>query len=148
MYSSNELANPQTTKIAFKENGEWKRGDVISRARKVASRKGKGKEGVYEHFWTIKDNDSGLTSVYDSRNFEEIETIPEYEDEVTFAVNIPWIRHNEPKCKQAKLQELDHFEEFDAYEEVKDKEQRVLGTAWVITEKVKSGETFVKASLL
>ena len=39
----------KNTTIAFKKDGEWWKGEVVSRAGKVASKKGKGKEGKYEH---------------------------------------------------------------------------------------------------
>ena len=49
-------------KISFKENGDFKKGEIVSRAGKVASKKGKGKEGVYEHHWSIKDLETGTNS--------------------------------------------------------------------------------------
>ena len=44
--------------------------------------------------------------------------------------------------------ELDRFDEFDAYEEVEYKGQETLATSWVLVEKVKAGETIVKARLV
>ena len=90
-------------RISFKENGEWKNGQVVSRAGKVASKKGKGKEGVYEHHWKIRDAESGDINVHDTKTFEEIELERETEEEVdqaedsVYAVNIPWNRQRERK---------------------------------------------------
>ena len=42
---------------------------------------------------------------------------------------------------------MDSFDLFDVYEEVADEGQKTLGTAWVLTEKVKENETIVKARL-
>ena len=44
--------------------------------------------------------------------------------------------------------ELERFDEFDAYEEIPDEGQKLLGTTWVLTEKVKAGEDIVKARLV
>ena len=44
--------------------------------------------------------------------------------------------------------ELERFAEFDAYDDVSDEGQKVIGTTWVLTEKVKHGETCVKARLV
>ena len=70
----------------------------------------------------------------------------EQEDEV-YAVIVPRYRHGEKKCLEAKLVELERFDEYDAYEEVPDEGQETLGTSWVLTEKIKEGKNVVKARL-
>ena len=62
-------------------------------------------------------------------------------------VQIPRYLHNDPKCMQAKLKELDSWDEFRVYDEVKDVGQQTLGTNWILTEKVIDGELAVKARL-
>ena len=62
-------------------------------------------------------------------------------------MNLPRCGHGEPKCREEKEVELERFDEYDAYEVVKDEGQKTLGTNWVITEKVKEGQTFFKARL-
>ena len=44
------------------------------------------------------------------------------------AVNIPWHSHRDPKCRQAKLVELERFDEFESYEEVPDIGQNTCGS--------------------
>ena len=51
-------------------------------------------------------------------------------------------------CKKAKQVELDRFDEFDSYEEIEYKGQETLATSCVLVEKVKAGETIVKARLV
>ena len=57
--------------------------------------------------------------MHDTKCFEDISIDQNDEDEeFAFAINLPWNRHHEPKCKEAKLAELERFDEYDAYEEV------------------------------
>ena len=65
----------------------------------------------------------------------------------TFAVNIPRYRHGVQRCKDAKMDELNKFEVFYAYEQVSDQGQQRLGTNWVLVEKIKDGKPIVKARL-
>ena len=141
--------------IKYKKDGEVKTVEVVSRAGKVASIKGKGKEGKYEHHWNLRDQETGHISCCDTKSLEEISKVPareennardESEDEV-FAVNIPRHLHGDKGCREAKEVELSRFDEFNAYEEVPDEGQECLGTNWVLTEKVKDGKTMVKARL-
>ena len=142
--------------IEYIDQGNRKTGYIVSRAGKVGSKKGKGKEGKYEHYWNVQDIESGHISVVDAKHLEEISRIDKDQEAVTedeeveevYAVNIPWNRHGEQKCRKAKEVELDRFDEFDAYEEVEYKGQETLATSWVLVEKVKAGETIVKARLV
>ena len=132
---------------------------MIARAGKVASKKGKGKTGKYENFWNIRNPETGHIEVHDTEQFEEVALNPEADPEVqavdegdeqqdeVFAVNIPRDRHGDRRCREAKEVELARFDEFDAYEEVADDGQKTLPTNWVLTEKVKEGNTIVKARL-
>ena len=139
--------------IEYIDQGNRKTGYIVSRAGKVGSKKGKGKEGKYEHYWNVQDIESGHISVVDTKHLEEISRVDEDQEAITeveevYAVNIPWNRHGEEKCRKAKEVELDRFDEFDAYEEIEYKGQETLGTSWVLVEKVKAGETIVKARLV
>ena len=61
----------------------------------------------------------------------------------TYAVNIPRYLHNEERCKVAKEQELQKFDHFQVYSEVRDEGQKKLGTNWVLTEKVRDDKVVV-----
>ena len=55
--------------------------------------------------------------------------------------------YGEQRCRQAKVEELEKFLEFDVYEEVSDEGQHKLATNWVLTDKIKDGKAVVKARL-
>ena len=59
-------------KITYKKGGETKRSEVMLRARKVAMKKDKGKAGKYEHFWNLKDPQTGHITVENTEELEEI----------------------------------------------------------------------------
>ena len=51
------------------------------------------------------------------------------------------------RFKDAKMDELNKFEVFYAYEQVSDQGRQRLGTNWVLVEKIKDGKPIVKARL-
>ena len=64
--------------------------------------------------------------------------IPEdgvWQDEEANVVFIPKERHNEPAVIKAKQDEIDNWKRLEAIDVVDDKNQRVISTRWVITEK-------------
>ena len=128
--------------IKFKRAGEteFNQGELTGRAGKVG--------GKHEHWWNIKDIQSGHIQAEDTRAFTELEKVEvATEEEMTYAVNIPRWRHFEKRCVEAKKKELEMFDKYEVYEEVKDEGQQRLGTMWLLTEKIKDGETVVKARL-
>ena len=142
----------------YKKGGVDKTSEVVLRAGKVASKKGKGKVGKWEHFWNLKDPETGHVTVEDTAELEEISLVPEDlaanndaededDDDAVYVVIVPRFRHGEVKCKEAKEEELSRFDEFDVYEEVEDEGQTTLGTNWVLTEKVKNDKIIIKARL-
>ena len=53
---------------------------------------------------------------------------------------LPRSQHSEPESVEAKLKELEHFENYDVYETVdKPKNSSVIGTQWVIVDKDVAG---------
>ena len=49
------------------------------------------------------------------------------------------------RCKDAKVEELVRFDQFEVYSEVQDMGHKRLRTNWVLTQNVKDAETKVKA---
>ena len=66
-------------------------------------------------------------------------------NEKVFYMEIKENENNKEKCRTAKEKELQNFEYFDAFEEVPDEDQDVLGTRFVLTEK---SDGTVKARLV
>ena len=54
-------------------------------------------------------------------------------------VMIPRSQHNDPRCIQAKLDELQKLEDFQTYSEIEDRGQNTISTTWVLWQK---GEEF------
>ena len=63
-------------------------------------------------------------------------------------VIIPKIRHSEDIVKDAKLQELLNWKEFEVIDEIEDKGQKTISTRWVVTEKDVDGKKAAKARLV
>ena len=130
--------------IKYKRKGEReiRKGELTGRAGKVG--------GINEHWWNVKDIDTGHIQAEDTRTFEELEKVEidlAQTEELALAVNIPRWRHFEARCVEAKKAELEMFDKYDVYEEVEDEGQARLGTMWLLTEKIKAGKTVVKARL-
>ena len=64
-----------------------------------------------------------------------------------YITSIPRYRHQEEGCKAAKEKELDLWDRYQVYEEVKDEGQIKLGTNWVLTDKVVNGVGTIKGRL-
>ena len=58
-----------------------------------------------------------------------------WQDEEANVVFIPKERHNEPAVVKAKQDEVDNWKRLEAVDVVDDRNQRVISTRWVITEK-------------
>ncbi|XP_068232178.1 titin-like [Palaemon carinicauda] len=72
------------------------------------------------------------------------------EEITTYVVEVPKSRHHEPEVINAKEKELENFEYYEAFEEVKDTGQEKIGSRWVITEKERQDgqKTKIKARLV
>ena len=130
--------------IRFKRAGEdeFSSGELMGRAGKVG--------GINEHWWNVRDIDSGHIRAEDTRTYSEMEKNQmeiQPREEVTLVVNIPRWRHYENRCVEAKKTELEMFDKHEVYEEVEDVGQDRLGTMWLLKEKIKDGKTIVKARL-
>ena len=55
---------------------------------------------------------------------------------------------NEKEIKEAKVKELNSRKQNDDYEEVDYKNQKQISTIWVLSEKMKDGETITKVRLV
>ena len=55
---------------------------------------------------------------------------------------------NGKEIKEAKVKELNNWKQNDVYEEVDYKNQKLISTRWVLSEKMKDGETTTKKRLV
>ena len=124
--------------VTLTANGDSSRVRVISRAGKI----GKSGTGKYKHFWNVQNLENDSIQCVDLEAFELQNCSQEDENLVdVFAVNIPRVCHGEKRCRDAKEEELSRFDEFNAYQEVQWSGEPLLGTNWVLTEKIKDGKT-------
>ena len=126
-------------------DGEWVQGRVLSRA---------GKKGrTYDKWWNIQNTVTGHIEPQDFGNmhgFEKVlpgETTETIESKTVYITSIPRYRHQEEGCKAAKEKELDLWDRYQVYEEVKDEGQTKLGTNWILTDKVVNGVGTIKGRL-
>ena len=115
-------------------NGNWTEATVLSRAGKAS--------GKFDNCWNIEWEHSEEQEWIDLKD-KVYQKIPDTPEEV-HAVMIPKCKQKEPKCIQAKEQELLKLKEFKTYEIVKDVGQPRISCTWVLCEK----EEGVKARLV
>ena len=116
----------------IKPTDEWRKATVISRAGKSA---GKNK------FWlNVKDKEDGSLK---SLNFEELSEWIPFDDEVLINTS-----YESEEVTRAKLDELESWKRNNVYSEVDDKGQQCISVRWVITRKMKDGNSVVKARLV
>lgn len=90
---------------------------------KVDSRAGKS-TGNYADWWNIANvktchkSSENLGVLQGLERVTEEVSSPESEME-TYAVNVPQWRYHEPECEVAKEKELENFDKFDVYKEIK-----------------------------
>ena len=126
-------------------DSEWMQGTVLSRA---------GKKGrKYDKWWNIQNSVTGHIQPEDFGDMHAVEKvtidqeIPETVETNVYITTIPRYRHQEEGCKTAKQKELDLWDKYQVYEEVKDEGQPRLGTNWVLTDKIVNGKGTIKARL-
>ena len=118
--------------VRMKENGEWHKIKIISRAGK--------KTGKYNKWYNIEDSNGIQRSV----NVDEVEIEMPNEDESQaflpadeeiFATMLDKDEKKSPECQEAKKKELDKLIEFNTYEIVDNIGQESISTTWVLTKK-------------
>ena len=112
--------------------GEVLCGKIISRAGKAT--------GKHKSCFNIKSDRDGATTWIDMDKVNDLKIVPDTEERVVmFSSNDVCI---------AKEKEIDNWLENEVYEEVEDIGQECISVRWVITEKIKGGETVTKARLV
>ena len=106
-------------------------GQIINRAGKVG--------GKHQSCYNVKKS-CGQVSWFDLKNVEDLVEISENIEVLVAAAN------NE--SYDAKLKEVESWNENKVYEEVEDKGQSTISLRWVVTEKIKDGKNVTKARLV
>ena len=116
----------------IKPTDEWRKRE--KREKRVGKSKGKNK------FWlNVKNKDGSLESL----NFEELSEWRPSDEEVLINTS-----HESEEITGAKLDELQSWKRNNVYCEVDDKGQQCISVRWVITKKMKDGNSVVKARLV
>ena len=113
-------------------SGEMFTGKILGRAGKAS--------GPKKHFYNIEKDSDGWQGWYDLEAVKELKSIPD-DKEVQ-------VMFNSAEVKIAKEREIRNWNDNQVYEEVDDKGQKVTSSRWVITEKIKDGNTVTKARLV
>jgi hypothetical protein len=120
-------------RIEIKENGNWEKATVISRAGTA--------KGKYDGWFNVKlDNGKIFNDNLDKREvrcIEETDALAAWLPDEVMAVMVPREMRDSPQCKAAKENELLKLKQFNTYEVVPDQGQDRLTTTWVLTEKGK-----------
>ena len=103
-----------------------------------------------------RDEESALKEVMLEDGLEDVENLyTDFKDDVigasylkmaqsvsfselcSYTIELPVSEHWRPEVKAAKRIEIKNLQDYETFEEVKDKGQETLGSRWVITEKEK-----------
>ena len=131
-------------------NNQMMTGVVTKRAGKAI--------GKNKSWWNMENVVTGEAASFDTEQLKELTKVAEKMQiesnkeattmvEETFIVTLPRLRHKEERCIAAKEKELQNWDDFGTYEEVKDEGQKTLGVNWVLVEKIMDGKVGVKARL-
>ena len=120
--------------LVHRENGQ-------KREIKILSRAGKAKSKRLKDSHNIKVLDSGQINWIDLREYRDFRRIPE-EEEVLLG------GFHTQKIMESRMRKIENWERNKVFEEVKNVGQKAINTCWLITEKIKGGETVCKASLI
>ena len=112
-------------------SGEYITGKIIDRAGKV---KGRNKD-----LYNI-ERDNGWKGWYDFKSLKDISEIPD-ENEIV-------VLFSSDAVEKAKVKEVQLWRANKVHNEVDDEGQFRLSSRWVVTEKIKEGETIIKARLV
>ena len=122
-------------KIQYKMKGS----DTTEEAR-VLGKAGKA-TGKNKLWINIEDKDGHLKSL----NLEQVTDMQKIDDVVLLSTRETT---HDVEVKQAMTVELENWRHHSVFAEVEDKGQSAISSRWVITEKYKEGEKFVKARLV
>ena len=123
----------QRIKGIEKASGEWLSGTVVSRAGKAT--------GKWKNCYNIQRDADGSVGWMDlDKDFTDWEIVDDNVEMLVF--------FNTDEVMIAKRKEMENWERHDVYEEVENVGQRAVSVRWVVTQKVKDGNPFVKARLV
>ena len=130
--SSQSLKNK---KIEFKcsNTNETVSGTIINRAGKAT--------GKYSNAYNIRRDDNGECECVDLDRDVDNWRLIDNDEEVLILLN-----SNE--VYKAKVSEIDNWNNNDVYNEVLDEGQNTISVKWVVTEKLKDGNSIIKARLV
>ena len=140
----NDVSVGDTVKLVKegKEN-EWETCTVTEKGKRP------GRKDHWVKLMTTQDEekliDCTKTAMYKAD--ASIDAEPGDDHEECYVVTIPTSRHSEDVVIKAKVIELTNWKQREVYDEIKDCDQNVITTTWVITEKP-STELGVKARLV
>ena len=112
--------------------GEAVNGKIVSRAGKAT--------GKHKNSFNVKNDSDGTVNWINMDTVADLKIIPESEERV--------VMFSSNEACLAKDKEMDNWLDNDVFEEVDDIGQERISSRWVVTEKVKCGETVTKARLV
>ena len=127
--------------IQFKEGEAWQNAQVISRGGKASSK-------VDKDYFNVRVNGEASGIYLDKVEWRRADVGEEQEEEAVMIGMIPTKEQKTPECEEAKRRELEAFQKFKVYEEVKDVGQDRLSSRWIVTDKSTPTEKKIKARLV
>ena len=122
--------------------GEWKEGTVLCRAWKVNSK--------YDGYYNIKLNN--VSEEVNVKNMNEVSEwnkidcfTPESEEESALIVFVPKERLKDEEVKEARRKQIEDWNKFEAYEEVRDEGHERIKGGWIDVYKEVEGKLVVKS---
>ena len=113
-------------------SGDFITGKIVSRAGKAS--------GKFRNCFNVKLDSDGSIQWFDLDKFDSVNKVPDKVEVVVF--------YNNEEVSLAKEQEIKNWRDNNVYEEVHNEGQECLSVRWVVTEKVKNGNTLTKARLV
>lgn len=127
----------RSRRIDFKKNDkvEYRAGETDEWTPVVILGRGGKISGNHRNWFNVKDSEGkehgvNFDRLYDWRKLERVEEVN--------VVLIPKEKHRDPKCHEAKLEELEKLKQFGTYEEVAKTGQYCISTTWVLWNKGES----------
>ena len=115
-----------------KNSGELISGTIISRAGKA--------KGQYKDWYNVKKNDDSVAAYDLRKDFESLEIVSDNEEML--------VLHSSNNVMKAKELEMENWRNNNVFEEVENCGQNLLSLRWVVTEKLRDGNTVIKARLV
>ena len=104
------------------------------------------------NYISFQDNEHELETIFEEDEPQEDGIIREKDDPDTpfgiYVTMVPQNEHKSPEVIAAKKKEIQHFKDYEVYEEVPDHGQRRITSGWVITHKIIDGQPGIKARLI